>query len=232
MVNGRARQLGLGPLHSVNLTEARNRAREARQLILDRRDPIAIKREAQAAALKVMTFGEACEAFLKTDKITSLKSDKHRAQWRTTLDEACETLGKLPLQAIDSAAMLAVLQQVWDRAPETGSRLRGRIEKVFHWAMPLGLFTGDNPADRALLESHLPAEPRAKHQASMAFGDVPDFMQELRERDSVSARPLELLVLTAMRTSEVIGARWEQFDLDAKVWNAPASLMRAKRERL
>src|SRR5262249_16849622 len=109
-------------------------------------------------------------------------------------------------------------------------RLRGRIEKVFHWAMPLGLFTGENPADRALLESHLPAKPKAKHHAAMPYADVPGFMAELRKRDSLSARALEFTVLTAMRTGEVLKANWDQIDLDAGVWNAPASIMKAKRD--
>jgi len=233
-IDGVTRLQGLGATHTVSLQEARERARQARQLILDGKDPLAVKAEARAAAkaeaLRTMTFAEACEAFLKTDKIASLKNHKHRQQWRTTLDEACKTIGKQPLQSINSADVLRVLQPVWERAPETGSRLRGRIEKVFHWAMPLGLFTGDNPADRALLESHLPAKPKQKHHSAMPHANLRAFMQQLQGRNSVSAAALAFTILTATRTAESIGAQWSEIDLAGKVWTIPAARMKAKRD--
>jgi integrase len=125
---------------------------------------------------------------------------------------------------------LKALLPVWKRTPETGSRLRGRIEKVFNWAKPLGLFTGDNPADRALLESHLPAKRKGEPHKAMPYVDVPAFMQQLSAKPSVSARALEFCILTATRTSEVIGARWSEIDLDAAVWCIPAARMKAKRD--
>jgi Arm DNA-binding domain len=135
MIDGKARELGLGPLHSVSLAEARVRAREARQVILGGRDPIdsrrAARAEVKAAQLKTITFSEAVGQFLATAKIESFQNTKHRKQWRSTLQSVFPVMGSLPLQQIDTAAILAALLPIWRKTPETGSRLRGRIARVF-----------------------------------------------------------------------------------------------------
>ena len=227
--------MGLGPLHSVTLAQARDKALEARQLILDGKDPIELKRQAmqqqKIEQLKVMTFREAALDFLQTSKIETLKNDKHRKQWRSTLEQyAFPVIGDLPLQSIDTAIVLKALLPVWKRTPETGSRLRGRIERVIDWAKPLGLFTGENPARQDLLKDHLPARQKVEHHKAMPYADVPAFVQELRDRRSMSARALEFTILTAVRTSEAIGAMWSEIDLDAATWIIPASRMKAKRD--
>jgi integrase len=234
MIDGKARYLGLGPLHSVSLAEARVRAREARQVVIDGRDPIDARNAARAAAkaeqLRTVTFSEAVEQFLATAKIESFRNDKHRKQWRSTLQSVFPVIGSLPLQQIDTAIILSALLPIWRQTPETGSRLRGRIARVFDWAMPLGLFEGPNPADWDRLKDHLPAKPKVEHHAAMPYADVPAFMAKLRERDSISARALELTVLTAARTQEVTGAKWSEIDLDSGTWTIPASRMKAKRD--
>jgi integrase len=234
MIDGKARYLGLGPLHSVSLAEARVRAREARQVVIDGRDPIDARRAARAAVkaeqLRTVTFSEAVEQFLATAKIESFKNDKHRKQWRSTLQSVFPVIGSLPLQQIDTAIILSALLPIWKRTPETGSRLRGRTARVFDWAMPLGLFEGDNPAAWDRLKDHLPAKPKVTHHAAMPYADVPAFMARLRERQSISARALELTILTACRTQEVTDARWTEIDLDSATWVIPAARMKAKRD--
>ena len=127
---------------------------------------------------------------------------------------------------------LKALLPVWKRTPETGSRLRGRIERVFAWAKPLKLFEGENPASREVLKDHLPTKAKANHHKAYPFKQLPAFMAELRNKDSMSARSLEFVILTAARTSEVIGARWEEIDLEAKTWTVPAERMKAKVEHV
>jgi integrase len=232
MIDGKARQLGLGPLHSVSLQEARERARQARQCILDGGDPIRLKHEARTAArveqLRTMTFEQAATQFLATDRIEGFKNAKHRAQWKSTLESyAYPVFGSLPLQSIDSAIVLKALAPVWRRAPETGSRLRQRIEAVINWAKPLGLYVGDNPAGREILKDHLPAKRKVEHHKALSYSDLPAFMARLRERDNVSAKALEFLTLTASRTGEVIGAQWSEVDLAAATWTIPGSRMKA-----
>ena len=180
MVDGRARELGLGARHSVNLAEARELARRSRQMILDGVDPIEERKARIAAqkleALRTTTFAQAAEQFMATDAVQRLANDRHRKQWRTTIEEACKTIGTLPLEQIDSAIMLKTLLPVWQRAPETGSRLRGRLERVFAWALAHKLYAGTNPAALDVLRDALPAKPKQKHHAAMPYGELPAFM--------------------------------------------------------
>jgi len=225
MMQGRARYLGLGPLHSVNLAEARNRAREARQLILDGKDPLAVKHEAAAATriqnIRNITFREAASQFLATDKVEQFRNPKHRAQWHSTLKRLFPKIGDLPLQQIDTAIVLQTLLPIWRKTPETGSRLRGRIERIFAWAKAHKLYDGENPASRDVLQDTLPIKAKAKHHKAMPYGDVPGFMEQLKSRDTMSAMALQFTVLTAMRTNEVIKAKWSEIDFDAGVWTCP-----------
>ena len=226
--------MGLGPLHTYSLQEARERARWARQLIGSQRDPLAEKRAAEAALtvsqLRAITFRQAALDFLATDRVEQFKNDKHRQQWHSTLALVFPVIGDLPLTSIDSALVLQALLPIWKRTPETGSRLRGRIERVFAWAKAHKLFDGENPATRDVLRDALPAKAKAKHHSALPYADLPAFMARLRDHDSMSARCLEFTILTAARTQEAIGARWTEIDLDAGVWTIPASRMKAKRD--
>ena len=225
MLNGRARYLGLGPIHAVSLAEARQRAREARQVILDGRDPIEEKRRAEAAAaverLHTITFRQAALDFLATDLVEQFKNAKHRQQWHSTLALSFPVIGNLRLNEIDTAIVLQALLPIWKRTPETGSRLRGRIERVFAWAKAHKLFNGDNPASRDVLRDALPAKPKAKHQPALPYANLPAIMADLRGRDYVSARCLEFTILTACRTGDSIGMRWEEVEGD--VWTVPGN---------
>ena len=234
MLHGRSRELGLGPVHAVSLAEARERARQARQCLLDGRDPIEVKREAIAAAkverLKTMTFRQAALDFLATSRVQDFKNDKHRKQWASTLERyAFPVIGSLPLQQIDTALVLKAVLPVAKRTPATGSRLRGRIERVFDWAKGLDLYSGDNPAALDRLKDNLPAKRKAEHHKAMGYGELPQFMAELRERQSISALALEFTILCATRTSETIGATWDEIDFDSATWVIPAERMKAKR---
>jgi integrase len=233
-LNGKPREMSLGPVSDVGLAEARDLAAHARRLTRDGKDPIVVRRdtiaEHRVEQLKAMTFKQAAEQFLATDKVEAFKNDKHRRQWRSTIAASYPTIGDLPLQSIDTALVLKTLLPIWQRTPETGSRLRGRIERVFAWAKAHKLYDGENPATRDVLRDALPAKPKAEHHKALPYADLPAFMEELHQRDSVSARALEFCILTATRTSEVIGARWSELDLDAAAWTIPAARMKAKRD--
>jgi integrase len=234
MIDGRAREQGLGPLHTVSLAEARTRAEMARKVILDGRDPIDVMHEARAARIveqaKTITFRLAVDHFLSaSSKVAEFTNDKHRKQWRTTLEQVFPVLGNQPLNKIDAALVLQAIKPIWERTPETASRLRGRIERVFAWATPIGYFTGDNPAQWDLLKDHL-AAPEGKHHKAMPYADLPPFMAKLAERGNMSARALEFTILTAVRTQESLPALWEEIDFKAKVWTVPAVRMKKKKE--
>jgi integrase len=221
MRNGRAHQMGLGALHTVSLAEARVRAREARQLILDEQDPLEVKRkrrdESRAADGERMLFRDAALRFLELHEGT-WKNDKHRAQWKSTLGAyAFPKLGSRPVVAIDGALITDSLASIWQTTPETARRTKQRIERVLQWVRE------GQPLPRQTVGKNV------KHHSALAFDDVAQFMAELGERESISARALEFTILTAARTGETIGATWDEIDLDAETWVIPAERMKSSR---
>jgi integrase len=234
-VNGRNRDMGLGPVHTLTLAEARERATEARKLRLDGIDPIANKR-ARVAALraadaKAKTFADCVKGFIE-DNESSWTSVKHRRQWETSLIKyTYPILGSLPVAAIDTPLVLRVLKPIWDAKRETASRLRGRIENVLGWATVHHYRSGDNPARwNGLLEHALPAVVKGDHHAALPYTQVASFMQALRKDTGIVARALEFITLTAVRLREATGATWDEIDLEAKTWTIPASRMKADQE--
>jgi integrase len=143
-------------------------------------------------------------------------------------------LGKLAVADVDLGSVLAVLEPIWPTKTETASRVRGRIEAVLDWAAVRNYRTGDNPARwKGHLEHVLAARARLarqRHHPALPYSEVPAFMGALRQRDGIGARALEFTILTAARTGEVIGARWDEIDLDAKSWTVPPGRMKAARE--
>jgi integrase len=112
--------------------------------------------------------------------------------------------------------------------------VRGRIESVLDWATARGYRQGENPARwRGHLENLLPARRKVRHvehYAALPFPEIASFMAELRQQRGIAARALEFAILTSARTGEVIGAKWDEIDLDAKVWTVPGARMKAGRE--
>jgi integrase len=133
------------------------------------------------------------------------------------------------LKAIDSALVLQTLLPVYERTPETGSRVRGRVERIFAWCKTHKLFDGENPAARDVLQDALPRRVAVRHHPALAFAAVPEFMAQLRQRDCVSARCLEFCVLTGVRTTEAIGATWDEIDFTTAVWSIPGHRMKGNR---
>jgi integrase len=136
----------------------------------------------------------------------------------------------VPVDLIDTAAVLSVLQPVWARIPETASRLRGRIEAVLDFAKAHKLRSGENPASwRGNLALILPKRQKLSrlHHKAMPYAEVPAFIGKLREVESIHALALEFLILTASRADEVLGATWDEIDFGARLWTIPASRMKA-----
>jgi hypothetical protein len=162
MLNGRARWMGMGPLHTVNLAEARKRAGEHRLRRHDGIDPIEARRaerqQARLDAAKAVMFKECAESYVKAHR-AGWRNGKHAAQWQATLATYAEpVIGKLPVQAIDTALVLKVLEPIWTAKPETAGRVRGRIEAILDWAKVRDYRAGENPARwRGHLDKLLPA---------------------------------------------------------------------------
>jgi integrase len=238
MIAGRAREMGLGSLDVVSLSEARERARKWRRLVKEGVDPIEARNAGRAAArveaAKALSFAECAECYIMAHR-ESWKNAKHAGQWSATLEAyVFPTIGKLPVASIDTSLVTRALERIWTAKPQTASRVRGRIESILDWATARGYRHGENPARwRGHLENLLPKTSKlsqVEHHAALHYVQIGAFMAELRCQDGVSARALEFAILTAARTGEVLGARWDEIDLAEKVWTIPPSRMKTGEE--
>jgi integrase len=240
-LNGRTRDMGLGSLADVSLVKAREKAAAARALVADNIDPIEHTR-AQAAVPAAPkrntapTFEEVAEAFM-AERLKRLRSDRHRHQWRQTLEDyAYPIIGKKPVNEITTTDVLAVLRPIWENKCETASRLRGRMERILARATVEDHRSGANPASwRGHLQEALPSRSEVqpvKHFTAMEFDDVPGFMAELGQIDTVGAASMRFLVFTAARVGEVVKARWGEIDWSENTWTAPAAHTKTGRDHV
>lgn len=238
-LRGARHDMGLGSTAVVTLVQAREKAREVRRLVAEGIDPIEHRvSEASAAALAVataMTFRQCAEAYIESMR-AGWKNAKHGLQWSSTLETyAFPVMGELPIAGIDTGLVLRVLEPIWRKKTETASRVRGRIECILDYARVRGYRReGENPARwKGHLDHILPAKAAVapvQHHASMPYADVPRFWPRLQMQDGLAARALELCILTATRTGELLGARWSEIDLDTATWTIPAGRMKAGAE--
>lgn len=234
---GKRRELGLGPLRSVGLAAARVLAANAENQIacgVDPKDARDTAKAQNAAASRRLNFEEAAAQCIAT-KQHEWKNAKHRHQWAATLETyAYPLLGKLPVDQITMEQVLLVLEPIWTTKTETASRVRQRIETVMDWAKARKLVTGDNPASlKGGLGQLLPKArkiAKVKHQPALPYQQVHAFVQALRDKRGVSPKAFEFLILTAARSGEVLGAKWDEIDLVTKVWTIPPERMKAGRE--
>ncbi len=239
-LNGNARQMGLGALHTVSLADARQRALECRQLLLDGIDPIEDRKRrklsTQLAAVKSKTFEWCARQYINAHE-AGWRNDKHAAQWTSTLERyAYPVFGKIAVSDIDTNLVVQAIEPIWTMKTETASRVRGRIESILDWAATRGYRQGENPARwRGHLDKVLPARSKVqktRHHAALPYTEAANFMAELRSIDAVAARGLEFLILTAARSGEVREATWREIDFDAAEWTIPDERMKGGREHV
>jgi integrase len=241
---GKLRDMGLGSIRLVGLAEARAAAHEQAKATLALRhgieasDPISRRRELRTAqeieAAKGITFRKCADAYIAAHQ-AGWRNPKHRRQWISTLGTYVHpVIGDLPARAIDTALVLKIIEPIWSTKTETAARVRGRIEAILDWATARGHRTGENPARRrGHLDHLLPNKAkvrRVEHRAALPYVDIASFVAELRQQKGIGARALEFTILTAARTSEVIGARWDEFNLSERLWTVPPERMKSGRE--
>jgi integrase len=238
VVAGKRREYGLGGYPSVSLASARDRARGLLDQIFTGTDPSVAKKEAKsklaAQKAKSVTFKVLAEQYIAQHE-AAWKNAKHAAQWTSTLETYVHpTLGSMVVGDIDTPAILKVLEPIWKEKAETASRLRGRIESVLDYAAAKGLREGANPARwKGHLSLTLPSKRKVspvQHHKAIPVCDMPIFFKALQKREGTAARALELLTLTASRSGEIRGMRWEEIDLAKKTWTIPVARMKAGKE--
>lgn len=218
-LTGKRRDLGLGPVSLVSLAEAREKARELRKFVREGGDPETLRKK------ETLTFAQAA-ARVHAQLLPTWKNKKHAETWLATVETyANPHFGDRPIASIGTADVLKVLTPIWTSKHQTASRLKQRISTVFDWAKGAGHFPYENPVNG--LKKALPlVRAPDNHMAAMAWRDVPGFFSELSDREGVSARTLEFIILTAVRSGEARGARWHEIDLNARTWMIPAKRMK------
>ncbi len=244
MLAGKSRDVGLGPAagpDAITLADARDNAAALRLKVKAGVDPLAERQikaaEAraaeQAAVIAGKTFKAVAEAYIEANE-DGWRNAKHRQQWSNTLASyVYPVIGDLPVAQVSTAHVLSILEPIWKAKPETASRVRGRMETILDAAKARGYRDGENPARwRGHIAQILPARSRLTrgHHKALSYGDLPAFMGKLREREALAALALEFAILTAARTGEVIGATWDEVDLDKAIWTIPADRMKAGKE--
>lgn len=235
--DGREGLSQIGTYTSYPLAKARERATELRVMVRDGIDPAVAKKVAKATAsleqAKAVTFKEACAKYIAAHR-TGWKNPKHVQQWENTLATyAFPIIGGLLPRDIDTGLVLKVLEPIWATKNETASRLRGRIESVLSWCKVRGLRESANPAQwRGHLDQLLPAPAKVQRATSgnhpaLPYAEMAGFMRLLKAQTGLGALALELTILTAARTGEVIGAKWSEIDKEKAIWTIPAERMKA-----
>ena len=225
--HGKPTEIGFGSARDVALARARELARQARGDLAEGVNPKDARKPTEGA-----TFGECADRLIEAMR-PSWRNAKHAAQWEMTLQKYAAPLRRLSVDEITTDDVLSALRPLWQSKPETGSRLRGRVERVLDAAKAQGLRSGENPARwRGHLDQLLPKRKRLTrgHHAAMTYADVPAFIGDLQSRQATAALALEFAILTAARSGEVLGARWDEFDLARAVWTVPPERMKAGRE--
>ena len=237
-VTAKQREMGLGSLNLVPLAAARDIAVECRRQVLSGLDPLEergrVKRVRQLEQARSITFQEAAEQCIASKK-PEWKNAKHAQQWGYSLATyAYPVFGNLSVSDLDTDLVLKAIEPIWISKAETASRVRQRIETVWDWARARKYVEGENPARlRGHLDKILAKTAkvkRVKHHAAVPYKQIATFITKLRGRKGSSALAMEFMILTAARTGEVRGARWQEIDFTAKVWIISAGRMKAGKE--
>ena len=243
MLGGKSRDVGLGAagVGGVSLANARDARDALRIKVKAGTDPLEERQrraadaiaEAQMAKVAGITFRSVSEIYMETNW-DSWRNDKHRHQWKSTMATyVYPVIGDLPVAEVSTNHVLQILEPIWRSKAETASRVRGRIETILDAAKARGYREGENPARwRGHIAQILPARARLTrgHHKAMPYESIPEFLAALQQREAIAALALEFTILTAARTGEVIGAKWDEIDLDKAVWTIPANRMKAGKE--
>lgn len=231
--NGKRREMGLGGYPSVSLARARSRAQEQREIIADGGDPIALKLKARTVPI-VTTFGEAADHLIETLK-SDWSSEKHRQQWKRTVQFYCKPIRSQPVKDIDTDDVLRILKPIWTTKEETARRLRSRVERILDYSTAHGWREGENPARwKGHLKDLLPKRDSKKKSnfAAMPYEDIPKFLIDLQKQEGSARLALEFTIHTAARTSEALEAVWDEIDFEKKLWEIPANRMKGKQAHI
>ena len=230
----KVKRIGLGSVTVVTLADARMKAKQQLALTAQGIDP---QKHREAQSIKeqseIITFDDVAADYIKAQR-PSWTNAKHASQWVNTLSTyASPIIGDLAPADITTEHILKVLQPIWNTKKETASRVRNRIEIILNAAKARKLREGENVAAwrghlELLLAKHKGSDK--KNHPALPWSQVANFYSRIHSEQDVGSQALQLTILTALRTSEVLGAKWQEFDLVNKVWTIPPERMKARKE--
>jgi integrase len=231
-IAGARREMGLGAFGSVTRKEARARAADAEKLLANGQDPILVKRARDMSSTRSRTFRQCAEEFIAKNK-SAWKGPRQEPEWHASLENhVYHHIGGLPVSLIDRPLVVQVLEPIWNIKAETASRVRSRIERILDYATVKGYREGANPAAWGNnLEHILPAREEVaavEHHPAMPVDDLPAFFARLAAHPGTPSRALEFVILTCVRTTEALGATWDEVDFKNELWVIPKERMKDK----
>jgi len=240
-IEGKGREMGLGPYPTITLAKARELAADQRKILAAGNDPLAardlereVKREAERQAQsRRVTFESLATEYRNAHGSTW--SEKWRKGWLRKLElYAFPIIGKLPAAEVQTEQVLKVLRPIWGTKTRTADEVRGQIEQVLDAAKAHKLRDGDNPArwrghlDNLLSKAEKKKARKRQHFPAMKWQDVPALMVQLAHCETRVAVAARLLILTGARAQMVRLSAWDEFDLKAGVWSLPAERMKMR----
>lgn len=233
-LNGKQRYMGLGAYPDVALSEAREIAADHRKLVKQGIDPLAAREQATEKEAVPITFTHCAARYIQSHR-RSWRNAKHARQWVSTLKTYVRpVIGNLLVEEVTTQDILKILTPIWTVKNETAKRVQGRIENVLDFAAAHEYRDPVNPARwRGHLDKLLAKPSRVQkvnHHPAMPYDQVAVFMNSIQHYNSLSSKALQLLILTATRTSEVLNAEWHEIDIAKSTWQIPAERMKANRE--
>jgi integrase len=236
-INGRAREMGLGSIDFMDIEDARKKVMDLRSQVRGGIDPLR-ERKVEARTLSRRringtSFKEVAFRLIDKKRPGWTENGRSEEAWTNSLtNHAFPHIGEMDVDEITMFDVRDLLLIIWEKNNVLAQRVMNRIEMVMDFATIEGLRTGDNPANSKKLKLMLPdVVHQEEHQAALSYKELPDFIAELRKEEGIAPLALEFTILTALRTGDVIGATWEEIDLEAKVWTIPASRMKGKKSR-
>lgn len=226
--HGKSTRLGLGPVRTLDLADARATATRLQKALRDGRDP---KHERDGTSIEIPTFEWAARE-LHARSYDSWSSPRHRREWLSSLKRhVFPRIGRMPVDQIEPRHVLAVLEPIWLTKPETARRVRQRISTVLDVCITRGERMNANPCTN--VHKALPTQRTKRgRMVALPWQELPDVLKRLQhcERTSLVAKmALAFLIHTAARSAEVKGARWQEIDFENACWTVPAERMKARR---
>ena len=235
-INKKSREMGLGSYPDVSLSDARQLSLNNKQLLSKKIDPIDEKNRAEVLRQQQnKKFSDIADLYIRTKKLPEWTNPKSFQSWKNTLNTyAAPILDSKPIVDINRDDIINVLLPIWRKKTETARRIQQRLFLIFAFAKIRGWYNNDNPASWKEHLSLVLPDPykiqKVKHHASLSHLQINDFYKQLSEIDLFSAYALRMVILNVTRTSEVIKSKFEQFDLEKRIWTIPYQNMKARKE--